>query len=105
METRLSLLPLEFLLRKQLRTLEATAEAARVKMDLLPVHRKLTRRIGEQIGSVSGWLVKKPLLWLSRRRSLQWLRPALVQGRRNLVLFLLVNLIKVLRRFPGNRRR
>lgn len=108
MEVRLQVLPLEFLLRSQCRYLEAIEEDALARTGCLPVHRKLMRLTKKMIRSASAWLVKRPLLWLSQRRSLLWLRPALVQGRRRLVCLLLLLLVRALRRsrsFPGIRRR
>ena len=105
---RLQVLPLEFLLRSQCRYLEAIEEAEKERTGLLPVHLKLKRRIKRKIWSASAWLVKRPLKWLSQRRSLRWWRPALVQARRRLVLLVLLLLVKALRRsrsFLGTLRR
>jgi hypothetical protein len=83
--------------------MEAIEEADLERTGSLPVHRKLKRRIRNTIGSVSAWLVKRPLKWLSHRRSLLWVRPALVRGRRHLVCLVLLFLVKGLRRIQSFR--
>jgi len=97
LQVRLENLPLEIFLRSQLPRLEAIEEDVLARTGCLPALRKLTRQIGKTIGSVSAWLVKRPLKWLSQRRSLLWLRPALVQGRRRSLVFLAVMALCCLR--------
>jgi hypothetical protein len=96
-QTNLSLLPLDLILRVQSLRMAATAAAEPEKTDCLPAQKKLRQRIGEKIWSGSAWLVKRLLKWLSRRRSLHWLRPALIQGRRRLLVSLLAFLLRCLR--------
>ncbi|MGO8839477.1 MAG: hypothetical protein ACLP7I_12095 [Limisphaerales bacterium] len=104
LEVNLQLLPLQFLLLSQCRHLAAIEEANLERTGCLPVHLRLTRRIARLTRNANAWLVKIPLNWLSRRRCLRWLRPALVRSRRRLVLWFLLRLVKALRRsrsFPG----
>ena len=104
LQARMENLPLELLLRHQSRRLAEIAEAELEKTGSLPVHRRLRRLIRKKIGSASGWLAKRPFNWLSRRRSLQPLRRSLVQARRRLLLFLLVSVVRILRRSLGNQK-
>jgi hypothetical protein len=104
LQDRLENLPLEFLLHRELHRLRILEEDARAKTGCLPVRLRLKRLIAKAIRSVTSWLVKPPLKWLSRRRSLQPLRRALVQARRRLLLSLLTALVRMLRRSLGNRR-
>ena len=103
--SRLEDLPLEFLLRRELHQLQKKQEDVLAKTGLLPVHRKLRRLTKNTIRSATSWLVKRPLRWLSRRRSLQPLRRALVQARRRLLLSLLTAVVRLLRRSLGRQRR
>lgn len=103
-EVDLQLLPLRFMLRSQCRSLEETEEAEKERTGLLPVHRKLSRRIRKGIGSAKNCLVSRPLKWLSLRPCLQPLRTFLVLSRRRLVLKCLALLLRALRLSLGNRR-
>jgi len=104
LQGRLENLPLELLLRRQLRRMEAIEEDDLAKTGSLPVLRKLTRLIVKKIGMINACLVRQPLKWLSRRPSLQPLRRSLVQLRRRLLISALMLLVRILRRSLGNPR-
>lgn len=85
---RLAAWPVHQLLRRQLRQKRRQAENA--KMDLLPVHRRLTLRIGNAIGSAKSASVH----WLIRRRCLQPARRMVIKLIRRLVLKVLEILVQ-----------
>lgn len=97
--------PLQLLLKRACRDLEEIEEAEQERTGSLPAHRKLRRQIARKMQSAKQLLVTRPVHWLSRRPCLQPLRVCLVQGRRKLLVWGLVLLIRLLRSFLGTPRR